>query len=321
MIQTYSAKNPRRPVHWRWERAALAASGDYPLSRRRDGDMWVARAAKFIREQESCNTELDLAYLSERNPTIFWAYDIWYTRDDEGNPVRSEVEARLLADDNTENIARRVNTDVEIINVYERIFFNVNERLCNRGYLAHCVLGPAVHLGFQASEYDLVWKLFALLGGPLAVDLMIDQSVGHARPDRASDLKYFVADVAQNDLRRVAMLALKTLRINNFNAMEIIDKFLKLVELERTGGAGGGVATEAVKQNVATMLVSLPFTVGRRLAHVDAPVLDRYDGLSADLRYEEVMAISAGQDIPAQDMLQLLAFPVPSANGSMEGEN
>ena len=86
MIQTYSAKNPRRPVHWRWQRAALAASGDYPLSRRRDGDMWVARAAKFIREQESCDTELDMAYLSERNPIIFWAYDIWYTRDDSWQP-------------------------------------------------------------------------------------------------------------------------------------------------------------------------------------------------------------------------------------------
>ena len=128
-------------------------------------------------------------------------------------------------------------TEVEIIEAYERLFFNVRERLANRGYLMHCVLGPAVHLGFQSSEYDLIWKLFAFLGGPLAVDLMIDQSVGHARPDRAGDLKYFVADVAQNDLRRVAMLALKTLRINNFNAMEIIDKFLKLVELERTGGS------------------------------------------------------------------------------------
>ena len=93
--------------------------------------------------------------------------------------------------------------------------------------------------------------------------------------------------------------------------MEIIDKFLKLVELERTGGAGGGVATEAVKQNVHAMLVSLPFTVGRRLAHVDAAPLDRYDDLPAELRYEEVMAISAGQEIPAQDMLELLAFPSP----------
>ena len=262
-----------------------------------------------------------MAELAERHPVIYWAHDIWYKRDDAGNPVRSEVEARLLADDHGANIARRVNTEVEIIEAYERLFFNVRERLGNRGYLMHCVLGPAVHLGFQSNEYDLVWKLFALLGGPLAVDLMIDQSVGHAMPDRASDLKYFVADVAQNDLRRVAMLALKTLRINNFNAMEIIDKFLKLVELERTGGAGGGIATEAVKQNVHAMLVSLPFAVGQRSAHADAAPLDRYDDLPAELRYEEVMAASAGQEVPAQDMLKLLAFPSRNGDSTMEGAN
>jgi hypothetical protein len=321
MIQTYSPMNPRRPVDWRWQRAALAAGGTYPLSRRRDGDSWVVRAARFIREHEGCTTELDMAELSEREPVIYWAHDIWYTRDDGGNPVRSEVEARLLADDLPENIARRVCTEVEIINAYERLFFNVRERLINRGYLMHCVLGPAVHLGFQASEYDLVWKLFALLGGPLAVDLMIDQSVGHARPDRAGDLKYFVADVAQNDLRRVAMLALKTLRINNFNAMEIIDKFLKLVELERAGGSGAGVAAEAVKQNVHAMLVSLPFAVGRRALHVDSPPLDRYDDLPAELRYEEVMMISAGQAIPAQRALESLGFPGANGTPATEGSD
>jgi hypothetical protein len=323
MIHTYSPKNPRRPVDWRWQRASLAASGEYPLSRRRDNDGWIARAAQFIKEQDNCNNELDLAVLSEQHPVLYWAHDIWHTQGDAGNPVRSEVEARLVADDQLDNIARRVATEVAVIEAYERLFFNVRERLTNRGYLMHCVLGPAIHLGFQASEYDLIWKLFAVLGGPLAVDLMVDQSIGHAVPERASDLKYFVADVAQNDLRRVAMLALKTLRINNFNAVEIIDRFLKLVELERTGGGGaGGVATEALKQNVHTMLISLPFTVGRRLGHVDAPPLGRYDDLSAELRYEEVMAISAGQEIPAQSMLELLAFPAPSLNGdTMEAKN
>ena len=253
--------------------------------------------------------------LEDKYPVLYWAYDIWFTQNEGGNPVKSEVEARLLADDDPHNIARRVRTEVDVIDAYEHIFFNVSESLGNRGYLMHCVLGPAVHLGFQTSEYDMIWKLFALLGGPLAVDLMVDQSVGHARPDRASDLKYFVADVAQNDLRRVAMLALKTLRINNFNAVEIIDRFLKLVELERTGGGAGGGANEAFKQNVHTMLVGLPFTVGRRLGRVDVTPIGRYDDLAAELRYEEVMAIAAGQIIPAQSMLEMLAFP--SANGSI----
>jgi hypothetical protein len=162
----------------------------------------VGRITRFIKEQAAAKTELDLDELVERHPILYWAYDLWYTRTDGGNPVRSEIEARLLADDDHRNIARRVRTEAEVIDVYERVFFNVSDCLDNRGYLLHCVLGPAVHLGFQASEYDLIWKLFALLGGPLAVDLMIDQSVGHARPERAGDLKYFVADIAQNDLCR-----------------------------------------------------------------------------------------------------------------------
>ena len=304
MLQVYSYRNPRRPPDWRWKRAELAAKGGYPLSRRRDGDAWVARTTRFIREQAAAKTELDLDELVERHPILYWAYDLWCTRTDGGNPVRSEIEARLLADDDHRNIARRVRTEAEVIDVYERVFFNVSDCLDNRGYLMHCVLGPSVHLGFQVSEYDLIWKLFALLGGPLAVDLMIDQSVGHARPDRAGDLKYFVADIAQNDLRRVAMLALKTLRINNFNAMEVMNNFLKLVELERAGGSGAGIATEAVKQNVHAMLMSLPFTVGQRSGHVDASPLDRYDDLPTELRYEEVMAASVGQELAARGMLE-----------------
>jgi hypothetical protein len=265
---------------------------------------------------------MDMAQLEENHPVIFWAHDIWHTqKEDVGNPMRSEVEARLLADDAVENIARRIATSVEVIEAFERLFFNVRERLYNRGYLMHCVLGPAVHLGFQASEYDLLWKLFGLLGGPLAVDLMIDQSVGHARPDRAGDLKYFVADIAQNDLRRVAMVALKTLRINSFNAVELINNFLKLVELERTGGSGAGIAAEAMKQNVHAMLISLPFAVGHQAIHVDSAPMDRYDDLAADLRYEEVMAASAGQEVPAAGMLQLLAFPSRNGDQATEGQD
>jgi hypothetical protein len=89
------------------------------------------------------------------------------------------------------------------------------------------------------------------------------------------------------------------------------------VELERAGGSSAGIAAEAVKQNVHAMLVSLPFAVGQRSAHADATPLDRYDDLPAELRYEEVMAASAGQEVPAKEMLELLAFPTP--NGTDHG--
>jgi hypothetical protein len=65
------------------------------------------------------------------------------------------------------------------------------------------------------------------------------------------------------------------------------------------------------------MLISLPFTVGQRSVHVDAAPLDRYDDLPAELRYEEIMAASAGKEVPAKGMLELLAFPTP--NGTDHG--
>lgn len=321
MIHEYSPANPRRPVDWRWQRAALAASGEAPLARK-GGDRWVARALAFQRRQAETRGALDLAELAEGEPAIFWAHDLRYSDGDDygGSPFRSELEARLLAADQSRNIADRLNTTVAVVEAYERLFFNVIDRRANRGYLIHQVLGAQVHTGFQVQDYDLIWKLMALLGGPLAVDLMIDQSIGHAYPERPSDLKHFVADVTQNDLRRQAMLALKTLRINNFNAMEVVDKFLKLVEIERTTGGAGGLAGEALKQNVAAMMVSLPFAVGSRSAGVDAPGLGQYDSRGVELRFEEVMAVSVGQDFPASRTVGQMAFPPPPALAPTDGE-
>jgi hypothetical protein len=321
MIHEYSPANPRRPVDWRWQRAALAASGEAPLARK-GGDRWVGKALAFQRRQAEARDMSALAELAETEPAIFWAHDLRYSDGDDysGSPFKSELEARLLASDQFRNIADRLNTTTAVIEAYERLFFNVVDRRANRGYLIHQVLGATIHTGFQVQNYDLIWKLMALLGGPLAVDLMIDQSIGHAYPERPSDLKHFVADVTQNDLRRQAMLALKTLRINNFNAMEVVDKFLKLVEIERTTGGAGGLAGEALKQNVEAMMISLPFAVGSRVSNIDVPELDQYDSRGVELRFEEVMAVSVGQDFPARQMVEQLAFPPPPLLASTDGE-
>jgi hypothetical protein len=325
MVSThlYSPSNPRRPIDWRWQRAMLAASGEAPLARR-GGDRWVARAMAFQLELEAATQAGDLAELVERESAIFWAHDIWSAGAGEyqGNPFRSELEARLLASDQFRNIADRLNMTTQSVEAYERLFFNVIDRRLNRGYLVHQVLGPAVHTGFQVQDYDLVWKLMALLGGPLAVDLMVDHSVGHAYPERHGELKHFVADITTNDLRRSAMMALKTLRINNFNAMEVVDKFLKLLEIERTtSGGSGGVQSESLKQSLQAAMVSMPFSVGKSPLPVDSPGLAQYDTQGTELRIEELMAVLVGQDFPASRLAGQLVFPPPPAlAASKDGE-
>jgi hypothetical protein len=310
MLHLYSKDNPRRVVNWRYERARSIGEGGHPLSRRYDDD-WVHRAVRFRQAFAACDTEIDHAVCAHRYRDIYWAHDIWYTANpDTGNPFKSELESRLLAEDTAENIALRLATTVPVVTAYERLFFNIEERRHNRGYLVHQVLGPAIYLGLQEQDYDIVWKLFALAGGPVALDLMIDGFIGGSRPGNPADLTAWLSDMTQDTIRRKALLAATLVRVNNFNAIPLIDGFLKLLEIERQAGRGPA-GSEALLNNVDMMLKSLPIRVGGRVTHVDVPELDRYDDQEAELRSEEMLAVGLGQDIPARRMLERFAFPPP----------
>lgn len=310
MLHLYSADNPRRPVNWRYERARSIGEGGQPLSRKYD-DQWVHKAWRFRQAFEACDGEVDHAVLARKSPDIYWAHDIWYSSSpDAGNPVKSELEARLLAADDYDNIALRLATKPSVIEAYERVFFNIEERRQNRGYIVHQVMGPSIYLGLQEQEIDILWKLVAAMGGPIALDMMIDGFVGSTHPTNSSDLGAWLSDATQNAIRRKALLAAMTIRINNYNAVEMIGNFLKMMEIERAAGRGGA-GSEALLNNVDMMLKALPIQVGGRVTHVDVPELDRYDNQAAELRYEELVAVGVGQSIPAGSYLANYAFPPP----------
>jgi hypothetical protein len=312
MIHLYSPDNPRRPVNWRYERARSIGEGGHPLSRRHD-DEWVHRAWKFRQAFAACGNEVDHAILAHRAGDIYWAHDIWYTdhtNQEGGNPFKSEIEARLLAADSRENIATRLATRPSVVDAYERVFFNIEERRVNRGYLVHQVIGPSIYMGFQEQDYDVVWKLFALMGGPVVLDMMIDGFVGAGRPSNPSELTSFLIDTTQTAIRRKAMLAATKIKINTYNAVELVINFLKLLEIERAAGRGAA-GSEALLDNVDMMLKALPIQVGSRVTHVDVPELDLYDNRGAELRCEEVVAVGLGQDVPARTVLDKYAYPPP----------
>jgi hypothetical protein len=310
MIHLFSADNPRRPVNWRYERARSIVEGGVPLSRKYD-DGWVHRAMRFRQAFEACDTEVDHAVCAQKYRDIYWAHDIRYTSDLEvGNPFKSEIEARLLAADSHQNIAQRLATSAAVVQAYERLFFNVEERRQNQGYIIHQVLGPAVYLGVQEQEYDTLWKLVAIMGGPVALDMMIDGFVGTSRPTNPADIVSWLTESTQNAIRRKALVAALTIRVNNYNATELIVGFLKLLEIEKAAGRGGSGA-ETLLNNVDMMLKALPIQVGGRVTHVDVPQLDQYDNLNAELRCEEMVAIGIDRDIPARRLLEQYAYPPP----------
>jgi hypothetical protein len=108
------------------------------------------------------------------------AYRIWENPDP---LVCAEVEALILAEEPDDVIARRVGCDVDVITAYERVFFNVRERLGIKFYILNCAIGSCVFLGLTRDDVGPIWKLYGYFFGPVVLDLMMYTLPGpSARP-------------------------------------------------------------------------------------------------------------------------------------------
>jgi hypothetical protein len=138
------AANPRRPVDWRWQRAGLMLELGLRWSRRRD-DAQVRRAKQYRAALRRCRGEADRRSLERKMPDVAGAVAIH-----EGEPTtRGAVEARLLAGEPIEAIARRCSVPVEAVEIYEQLFFNVADRLTSTSYILFHAVGAASNNGLD----------------------------------------------------------------------------------------------------------------------------------------------------------------------------
>lgn len=319
MFQEYSARNPFRPVHWRWERSGLAVDGSLPLSRRRD-DEWTRRAAKFRRRLFKCKDAFDQGCLSEEMPDLYWAYRLWdvvkYDAEDQSQDyrcgVRYEVEARILAGEDDAAIARRTGLQPEDVLAFERVFFCVRDDLDRTTYIFHQVLGPAVQRGLYAREWDLLWKLYGYMRGPAMLDFMISafQNWRSRTPD-ADVLRQLEADQAGMLLRQ-ATITTQTFRINSETQGDVVNLWFKLKELERLGGpsAAGG---DAMLAGLAKFLELNDYKVGKPdPSREGRDALAFYDGGAIEFSGKRLVDMTAEGAIEMDPSLWNRPFPVSS---------
>jgi hypothetical protein len=168
--------------------------------------------------------------------------------------TRWAVEARLLAGEPIEAIARRCGVPVEAVEVYEQLFFNVTDRLENTSYILFHAIGPATYEGFDLDDSGAVLKWFAYMGGPRVLDFLLSggdtpcdplSTEGHATPPDEA--------VRSARLRRMA-LAAKALPINQSTAMRLIRLHSFQEELLGTSSAG---AREVLSASLDSMLGAL----------------------------------------------------------------
>jgi hypothetical protein len=197
-----------------------------------------ARAQRFLKRWRRTSAgRMDL--LKDEYPDV---YPAWALQRD-NTSVKWILEAGLLTDVSYEELGHFIGYPTKVVESYERLFFAVRGRLEHRGYILSRVVLPACAAGLHQRDSDFLFKALAYCGGWAVLRDFLD--IKELSPETESWLN----ETFRARLKKLGWLAAYRLEPNQFNAVEIIDKYLSMQELEhqRGGAAGQGQVDEAMK--------------------------------------------------------------------------
>lgn len=161
--------HPERPPNWRWQIALqYSRASNFPDC---EGDNAIYLATRFAKKlrylQEADGSDIDLSK-EEREFCIAW--DIYVSG---ASSRRHELEARLLANENYEDINKKMVLPARTITIYESTFYNVSDRLNSPSYIIHHAIGIPFDENTRVINDYKMWKLMGYWCGPIAVDTLV----------------------------------------------------------------------------------------------------------------------------------------------------
>ncbi len=318
----YRPTNPNRPPDWRWQFGKQLAEQQRELRKVR-ADRYVGLAARFASESVECRTEAEHLGLLDKNPELYEAWSLY--NDAKIKSARWGVEARLLAAQSPEEIAELGNITPDTVRLYEKIFFNVSDKLNRPDYITHNVFTEAAHRGVESRAYDLLWKMFGYWAGPNVLNFLIFKFTKQQKPDSSpgSVLAYLSDDVRSQQVLKTA-LAMRTMPVNWQTQIEIVNLYYRMLEMERESEGGGTAAQESFQSSVKSFLSNVPWSSGLHQTGSNL-VITQADSQAQALRAAELLTIGAGQVPPGLEALIASAkFPAPKQqparlSGTTEG--
>lgn len=156
-----------RKPSWRWSRAEYLTATGRRLDPRIDDD-WVGHARAALRGRGGGS-----AVAAVRAAQEIWA----------GDPaLKAELEALLLTTEPLDRIAERFHLSATVVEAYAEVFFAVRPMRRATDWLLTRAVGYSAIRGFIGPLPSSAWKLAALSGGPLLMDVVIAATTGRSLP-------------------------------------------------------------------------------------------------------------------------------------------
>lgn len=294
-----------RIPRWRWERAKLLrAQPRYATIFAKENDVYIETAKEFQRKWDRCVDQFDKMRLRLQYPALYQAHELFTT--EEQKYVRAELEARLLTQDSLEYIAKRVIMMPEAVYWYEHLFYNVTDRLNNRGYILHRAIGAQVHEGYTERDIALIWKVFAFGGGGWVIDLVMDRMGSGVLPTSHEGAKAYLHEAFRHILAVKNLISASTLPVNSHTGPLFMEVAAKYREIDANAGKSGGEG--GVAENLKAMFKAIGWTIGESSIRVSpsdpTSIVGRLpseivvaDSSAVELRSNEMLRLTAGQPL------------------------
>jgi hypothetical protein len=239
----------RRP-DWRWQRACwLVENGHYFSCRRDDAD--TGRAVHYLRALARCRHSVPTPAVLKRFGGIHAARQLHQG----GGATRLLVQARILARQTSDEIARRTGVPGQVIEAYESLFYHTRNFLDARDWIfAQAIHGDKI-LDATVPATGVLLKTFAYCGGPAVLEAVIPYLLG------GKDLFDPPLDLSTFEGRREQMIRLavaaQMLPRDPATSAKLLKIMLIVQEMERKHRSDTPPAA-ILTENLAFRLAELP---------------------------------------------------------------
>jgi len=298
-VRTLEQRNPFRSPCWRFDRVLTLVShrpSPLPASRLYD-DRYIRAYRDFLLRAEQAPGRDEQWALGARNPGMFYAHLLHHHPDQE---YRNLLQARILSGLSSEEIAiRYLGTIPDAVHWYERLFFDVRDRLTCVDYIIKVIIGrwedrQANRNGvLSAYQSDMMLKLFGYWGGPVILDFVVSAGTGLLKPKTADECGQWFDQLWERLVRTKSATAMYAHPFDRTTINSLFDAHYRLLDMAKQAETSG-VAAQEYHKNVEMCLQSLTWNFGQRASDTKNALQRKYDTTAVEPRAAEMLELAAG---------------------------
>lgn len=255
-------ESPFRSPQWRSDRVVqLVTHRKGPMRVRRFDDRYVRTNRYFLLQYLAAgDDENKLDEVIAEWPHVYCAHLMQFGPD---QARRDILQARLLTGEPRNEVAKRFAMAEDAVEFYEKLYFDVRDRLGSRDWIAKVVLQTSrlmasSHYGITPEEQrGLLYRFFAYHGGPLVLDAVITGLAHTTMPQREEDVGEWFDDALAQSIRARAAAAALSMEINKENVIRLLKLAFRAKEAGKNLKAGAQVSQAEREKKAGEIMAAI----------------------------------------------------------------